>query len=389
MKKLLLSAATLAAITSLSAQTSIGVSDFASVGDAVTFSIDSVPPTNLDLGTPGTNKTWNFTSLTETSTKTLNFVDPTTLPSGATFTSSNIAQVDGGNVIFLNKSTSGVNAVGTTQNFNGMSFDATFNPAFSVLSFPLDYLDNINGNYKYKESMYLGIDTTINIGMNINIKIDSVRLMRSAIITGVVDAWGDIVFASGEIEALRATIDQENTDSTWVYFGAPLSVPLAGINYPVGWNIVDQNMASQIAMFDANFGAMLGNATGVSNIRTIEFFAKWVNYRFAQIEVNTTNVPVRAEWIKESTVNLGNATFETMPELTFFPNPTSNIVTLSEAVPAGTTYRIINSVGAVVASSNLQSNSISLANLATGNYTIVLTGANKQTLAVEKIAVVK
>ncbi|HEY8367392.1 MAG TPA: hypothetical protein VIL57_09615, partial [Bacteroidia bacterium] len=61
----------------------------------------------------------------------------------------------------------------------------------------------------------------------------------------------------------------------------------------------------------------------------------------------------------------------------------------SEAVPAGSSYRIINSVGAVVASNKIKSNSISLANLATGNYTVVLVNANNTVLAIEKVVLVK
>ncbi|HEY8366521.1 MAG TPA: hypothetical protein VIL57_05185, partial [Bacteroidia bacterium] len=213
MKKLLLGIVSLGTLTALQAQTSLGVGDFASVGDNVVISTDDAPPSNLDLGTPGTNKTWDFTSLNEVSNRTINFVDPSTLPSGSSFPNANLAQIENGNVIYLNKSNSGIEAVGTTQSFNGMDFDAQFSPAFSIINFPLEYGDNISGSYNFQEQFYLGIDTTVTLlGSNINVKIDSVRIKRSTNITGTVDAWGTVEFTNGEIDALRASITQVNVD---------------------------------------------------------------------------------------------------------------------------------------------------------------------------------
>lgn len=389
MKKLLLGIVSLGTITALQAQTSLGVGDFASVGDNVVISTDDAPPSNLDLGTPGTNKTWDFTSLNEVSNRTINFVDPSTLPSGSSFPNANLAQIENGNVIYLNKSNSGIEAVGTTQSFNGMDFDAQFSPAFSIINFPLEYGDNISGSYNFQEQFYLGIDTTVTLlGSNINVKIDSVRIKRSTNITGTVDAWGTVEFTNGEIDALRASITQVNVDSTWAKFGAPIVIPPFA-NFPAGWNLIDQSLAQQIALLDPQIGSMLGNATATTTVNYKEFYAKHVNYRLAQIEVDANGAPLSADWIQESTINFGLNNQVAMPSLKLYPNPTSSEVNLSEAVPAGSSYRIINSVGAVVASNKINSNSISLANLATGNYTVVLVNANNTVLAIEKVVLVK
>lgn len=388
MKKLLLGLVSFGTLTALQAQTSLGVGDFASVGDNVVISTDDAPPSNLDLGTPGTNKSWNFTSLNEVSNRTINFVDPSTLPSGSSFTNANLAQIENGNVIYLNKSNSGIEAVGTTQSFNGMNFDAQFTPAYSIINFPLEYGDAISGSYNFSEQFYLGIDTTVTVmSMPLNIKLDSIRIKRATSITGSVDAWGTVEFTNGEIDALRASITQTNTDSTWIKLGAPINAIV--VNLPAGWNLVDQAMANQIALIDAQMAAMLGNATGTSTTNYKEFYAKHVNYRLAQIEVDGTGAPVNADWIQESSIHFGLNNQVAMPSLKLYPNPTSSVVNLSEAVPAGSSYRIINSVGAVVASNNINSNSISLANLATGNYTVVLVNANNTVLAVEKVVLVK
>lgn len=388
MKKLLLGIVSLGTLTALQAQTSLGVGDFASVGDNVVISTDDAPPSNLDLGTPGTNKTWDFTSLNEVSNRTINFVDPSTLPSGSSFPTANLAQIENGNVIYLNKSNSGIEAVGTTQSFNGMDFDAQFSPAFSIINFPLEYGDNISGSYNFQEQFYLGIDTTVTVlSMPINIKLDSIRIKRATSISGSVDAWGTVEFTNGEIEALRASITQTNTDSTWIKLGAPINAMI--VNLPAGWNLVDQAMANQIALIDAQMAAMLGNATGTDTTNYKDFYAKHVNYRLAQIEVDGSGSPVKADWIQESSINFGLNNQVAMPTLKLYPNPTSSEVNLSEAVPAGSSYRIINSVGAVVASNKINSNSISLANLATGNYTVVLVNANNTVLAIEKVVLVK
>lgn len=389
MKKLLLGVVSFGTLTALSAQTSLGSGDFASVGDNVVISTDDAPPTNLDLGTPGTNKTWNFTSLNEVSNRTINFVDPSTLPSGANFPTANLAQIENGSVVYLNKSNAGIEAVGTTQSFNGMGFDAQFSPAYSIIQFPLEYGDAINGSYNFKEQFYLGIDTTVTLlGSNINVKIDSVRIKRSTNITGTVDAWGTVEFTNGEIDALRASITQVNVDSTWAKFGAPIVIPPFA-NFPAGWNLIDQSLAQQIALLDPQIGGMLGNATATTTVNYKEFYAKHVNYRLAQIEVDGSGSPVKADWIQESSINFGLNNQVAMPTLKLFPNPTSSVVTLSEAVPAGSSYRIINSVGAIVAANNIQSNTISLAHLATGNYTVVLVNAKNTILAVEKVVLVK
>lgn len=388
MKKLLPVVLSLSTIATASAQLTITANDFASVGDNITFSVDEAPVTNFVQGTPGANKTWDFTVFNETATSSLQFVNPSTIPGGSTFTNANLAQTDGSSTIFLNKSNSGVQAVGTIQSFGGQSFNAPFNPAYNVLTFPLNYGDNMSGSYHFNEKMYLGIDTTVTVlFQTVNIKIDSVRIQRSTNISGTVDAWGVIEFNGGDMPVLRANLTQTNVDSTWAYLGSAINI--LTYNYPQGWNLIDQSMASALSMIDPNLGGMLGNATSTTTSNSLEFYSNNNKYRLAQIQLDASNNPSRVEWIQESALNLSNQNVEAMPDLKLFPNPTSGELSFNQSIPAGSTYRVINALGQVVDAKNIQSNTISVSSLANGNYTVILYNAKNEVLAIEKVAVVK
>lgn len=388
MKKLFTLAFTLGALGALQAQITITDSDFASVGDVVKMGVDTLPVSNLDLGQPGPQRHWYFEDLQTNYLKNINFQDPSSLPNGASFPTSNIAQIENGNTVFLEKTSAGIEVIGTVQMFNGMSFDAQFNPTYTILPFPLNYNDTYGGTYQFSEKIYLGIDTTVNVGVPVQIQLDSVWIKRASTINATVDAWGTIYSPLAHVPALRSSVNQVNVDSTWVYFGQAVNIPLV-INIPQGWNLIDQAMASQIAMADPALGAALGNATSTTTVNTKEFFAKNYKYRFASIEVDANNTPIRAEFLSNESVMNALESFESNPALKVYPNPTASFISFTENLMPGTEYRIYDMKGAVIEAKNIQSNTLSVSHLANGNYTIVLYNANQTVLASEKFIVAK
>jgi len=391
MKRLLPFIFTISAGTLLQAQITIGVNDFASPGDEVYMGTDNLPPTNLPIGNPGTNQSWDFTSLETRSLDTIFFVDPSTLPNGAQFPTSNIAQVQGNTVIYLNKQSASVSAVGTELEFSGYPIAVNFNPSYTVLPFPTNYLDNFGGNFQFDEKVYIGVDTNVTVPLmgNINIKVDSVWLKRRSDINANVDAWGNLTTDLAVVPVLRAKVVQENIDTTYAYFGNPIVIP-GIINITQGWNLIDQQFAQTIALFSPELAGMLGNATGTDTITTYEYFANNYDYRFATIEVDeTTNQPVSAQFISNESLLIGIENFESMPELSVYPNPTSDEIRFSHNVPAGTVYKVFDMKGALVQSSTVNSGVVSLGSLASGSYAFMLYQNDGKLLAMEKIVVRK
>ncbi|MGQ3014670.1 MAG: T9SS type A sorting domain-containing protein [Flavobacteriales bacterium] len=377
--------------TLLNAQITIGVNDFASPGDEVYMGTDNLPPTNLPLGTPGTNKSWDFTTLETRSLDTISFVNPATLPNGAQFPTSNIAQVQGSTIIYLNKQSNSVSAVGTELIFSGFPIAVNFNPGYTVLPFPTNYLDNFGGNYQFEQKVFIGIDTTVTVPLmgNIQVKVDSVWIKRQSDIDANVDAWGNLTTDLAVVAALRAKVVQENVDTTYAYFGNPIVVP-GFINITQGWNLIDQQFAQTIALFSPELAGALGNATGMDTITTYEFFANNYDYRFASIEVDeASNQPTNAQFISNESLLVGMEQFESMPDLKVYPNPTADEIRFSQQIPAGTVYKIFDMKGTLIEAKTVNSNVLSLQNLSSGSYAIMLYHNDGKLMAMEKVVVRK
>lgn len=377
--------------TLLNAQITIGVNDFASPGDEVYMGTDNLPPTNLPIGNPGTNQSWDFTTLETRSLDTIFFVDPSTLANGAQFPAANIAQVQGNTIVYLNKQSSSVSAVGTELVFSGYPLAVNFNPGYTVLPFPTNYLDNFGGNYQFEQKIYIGIDTTVTVPVfgNMQIKVDSVWIKRQADIAAHVDAWGNLTTDLAVVAALRAKVVQENVDTTYAYFAQPVNIP-GVISITQGWNLIDQQFAQTIALFSPDLAGALGNATGTDTITTYEYFANNYDYRFASIEVDeASNQPTNAQFISNASLLVGIENFESMPELKVYPNPTADEIRFSQTVPAGTVYRIFDMKGMLVDARTVQSNVLSLQHLANGTYAFMLYHADGKLMAMEKVVLHK
>jgi hypothetical protein len=390
MKKLFLIPSIFTAIAA-QAQITLNQSDFGVAGDTVYMATDN-SVTGLAVGNAGvTAQTWNFTSLTIDAFDTLLFVDPAVAPGGADFPDANVALITGNAAIFFNNTASGAAVLGNGGGFGGFAFSAPFNPPFDLLTYPTGLGTTINQNYSFDVTEYIGIDTTVNVPLvgNVSLQLDSLRLKRLGQVDIIFDAFGTVQLPIGNFQALRCFTTLTNNDTTFAYLLQPVSIPVLGINFPAGWNVITNDVAASISIIAP--GIFLGNTTGIVVEKSYDWFANNADYKIVSVVLDpANNSPKRAEF-KSDPSFLYTPASTLLPNVNVYPNPSSAWISL-QGVPEGFagTLHIVDMNGKTVYQTLYNGQSaISVSALAEGMYSIRLVNTAGQPVYADKFQVKK
>lgn len=181
-------------ITSSSyAQITVAYSDFGSIGDAIVEYYDRTPDETIQVGDPGPNKVWDFSTLKTTGKDTIAFVDPRDTPFSKDFPTSNIALYFSEFYdvwMFMKLSPSELINKGSgfiiAEEKRIDKMDEPF------IKYPLRYQDvstNTRSNNEIVEKTKKGAD--------------SIKRTRVWELETLVDAWGDIILPNGTFFSLR------------------------------------------------------------------------------------------------------------------------------------------------------------------------------------------
>lgn len=189
-----------------------------SIGDVIYLSEDDI--SSINIGNSGQNQNWDFSSLQEVDSYTLNVISPSGTPFDQSYPSANICIEDSGDFIYCDKSSSGVSMLGIG--------DSVFQQAMMICPLPLTY------GASYVEGPILVLDSLIG-GPMVNILLSSQGLSPAMITMGMahtadsisiqgemtttfnVDADGNITIPMGTYDAVRLRIERISDIDVSVY----------------------------------------------------------------------------------------------------------------------------------------------------------------------------
>lgn len=376
------------------AQITLTQADFASVGDTVHLGSDITNLGSLNVGTASaTAQTWNFTSLGMDGFNSLLFVDPASAVGAAAYPTANIALVTGQTATFFNKSASGVQILGNGGAAGGLGFSAPYNPPYNILNFPTTYGSTVNASFGFDETEYVGIDTLVNVPPfvnNLHVKLDSIRFRRDAVVNINFDAHGTVTIPHlGSFQALRAYNVQTNTDSVLAFMGGPVSIPILGIDLTAGWNVITQELATNISLLAPN---LFSQATGIYTDRSYDWFANGIGYRMVSVSLDTTaGFPAKRVDYLSSPEYASITASELLPNAFVYPNPTAEVLSISgiDAHMQGN-ISVLDLSGRVVMNTVYNGQQqISVSGLASGTYFFRFINKQGKLVFADKFEVVK
>jgi len=223
MRKILFIIVALLSVITTNAQITITQSDFGNVYFHALQANDTLIDTaNVHIGNPGTNLTWNFDSLHNDFTDTLQFmtVASTPAPFPASFSAANVAYTKSnahGTFNFGNVSSTGLNAVGIGLLSGTFPISLTTPNEAVILSTPQTYLNfptTYNSHFTSSAHANIVDDTTFTFNP---FTVDTVQIRHYATDSSLIDAWGTMTTPHGTFPALRQKFMEHTIDSIYVH----------------------------------------------------------------------------------------------------------------------------------------------------------------------------
>lgn len=223
-------------------------------------------------GSAGAGQFWDFSGLVGTGSDELQFVDPSTTPNGADFTTATIAMVDNdGNYSYFQSDAAGFTLVGNDD--GAIAFPLSDGAKY--WPFPCDYSDTWND---------ILAGTIVIAGQNVT---------RAGTIEGIADGHGDLAMPWGTVYGvLRVSLHEEYQDAT-----------------PLG--------------------------TVAHDVMTYRFFTRFLPFPVLQITDASTTVngstttSQTTQWVDGTVVGLLEAQADHNPNIALSPNPARHLLTVA------------------------------------------------------------
>lgn len=266
---------------------------FPKVGDVLRYLVlDEAPDVNV--GTPGENKSWNFSTLTGGQPQTESYLDKSTGTKEAEFPGANMLIRFSGvqNEFYANANNLRIELVG----FAG---ENPFFPGELIIQYvkrpqlrrhPMYYetTSRSEGEWRIQVSSNVLPDTLLN---QLQLRPDSIRVAFNSIANDTIDAWGKVTLAGKTYDVLREK--SVNISETKIFFKLPfigwidLSVILGGGGLPAGidgflgadttttYNFYTNTLKEILVSVDTD---NMGNILGITyaNTNTVSAKDEWV-----------------------------------------------------------------------------------------------------------------
>jgi hypothetical protein len=196
------------------AQITVTDNDIMDIGDVITQANDSLPSSLISIGNSGVNQFWDFSSLQEMEIETIEVVSPVGTLYGSMYPNANICVEDNGDLLYLNKTSSGVEMIG----FGDLPVN--------VLLIPLPLIYNLthqDGPNIIMDSVLVNnglFDNSLAPVISLNPlhdQVDSLKINATITSNFNVDAWGNVTIPLGDYDALRLKIEETTTTQFSVY----------------------------------------------------------------------------------------------------------------------------------------------------------------------------
>lgn len=341
------------------AQITVTDSDIISVGDIVYQAVDSIPSSSITVGTPGSNQTWNFSSLQVMEVDAIEGISPVGTPYESIHPNANICVEIDSELMYLNKSSAGLEMVGYSNvPLNVLMIPLPLVYGLTQQSGPNTMMDSVFDN---AAGLFDNSFASIISGNPSFNQIDSLKIKVVTTSDFNVDAWGDITIPMGTYDALRMKVEEINTTEFFAYCSAS---GLGG-----SW-------------FSAqNFFPI--------ETETINRYQWWSNdptvkFMLAELEMDSLNNNVEVATFltdaQTAAVNDFTSSF-----VAVFPNPTSDKIIINTDFN-NCNYELVDVNGSIITSANFNySTEIDLSKNAKGIYFLKL--KNKNEIITKKIII--
>ena len=205
MKEQLFITAFLFFFSNVFSQITVTDSDLVNVGDVIYKAYDDNPASTILVGSPGSNQSWDFSSLQMSSIDTLFFVDPLTTVNSNLYPASNLAMLQQGSVNYFNKGSNGMFLHGLSDTV--FSSPALFYPlpltnTTNISDGPILVIDNIISDITLLNlALPPATVATLTNGVYNNADTASVKIMNTT--DFLVDASGIMTTPLGSFDVLR------------------------------------------------------------------------------------------------------------------------------------------------------------------------------------------
>jgi hypothetical protein len=192
------------------AQITVTDTDISGVGDVLYQAYDSNPGAVINVGIPGLNQTWDFSSLQESSTGSLLFISPLGTAYQNQYPNANLCVNDNSSFIYYDKTTSGYFMLGkgdTVFHSPALFYPLPLTYSLNVSDGPILVIDNvITDNYFFPGfllSSYLPSSTVDSLSNGLANKADTALIKITNTTDFLVDASGTMTTPLGTFDVLR------------------------------------------------------------------------------------------------------------------------------------------------------------------------------------------
>lgn len=386
MKKIFLPACAFFAVAALNAQT-ITEADFGAVGDV--FNTTTVEanqiPTTVKPGPAGPGQTWDFSMLPSGTIDPIKFLDPASTGMAADFPTANLAVESAGSLLFMDKSTAGVQIVGGAIDAQVLTIKANYSPAQQLLEFPASEGTSYTSTSYANKSQFVGIDSTITIPLvgSVSVRIDSLRINRKTTLNVNFDASGTLKLSGGNYNTVRSYSTEVTNDTIWAYSTSGINVPILGINFPANtWAHVPD---AAIQFLELDFDGAISEKT----TRIYNWYSPGEKFSVCALYMNASN-QIEEAVIKHDP-NYNSVYNADGVSLSVFPNPAKEVLNITSSSDlSNANITIYDMTGrAVIAQSLANNGQVNVAHLAGGTYTYSILNAKREIISRGKFIVSK
>lgn len=316
MKKPLLALTVALLPLAVSAQITISQADLAPMFTVIRQSQDTVP--TVTPGSAGANQTWNMTGLNNHSVDTLTFTAPQFTPYGSQIPGCNYAiiqtsPINSPSYIYLNYSPAALEVAGQASDPFGLGspIALALSNFETLIPFTLSYGDTIVDDASGDAQFPLGFDP------GIGFVIDSVRIHTRIHKHGSADGWGNVTTPYGTFNVLRVNVLRSQIDTIDIY---------------------------AMGMWAPNFYSQMDSA------RSYSYWANGVGFPVVELSDDQDMGQItRGTWLNAAPQVIGVPECVCAPGAGIYPNPATNMITLSSDNKTIVSARIYDISGREVA----------------------------------------
>lgn len=333
MKKSLLTLATCAIVSALSAQITITQSDIAPIYTGVLQVNDTTPV--VTPGTPGASQTYNLTGLNTQTTDTFLFTSPAFTPYVSSFPGSNLSVIINSNLAYLyfNLTASVFEVVGQAADPIGSGIILVpFTNYETQLTFPCTYNTAYTDVAAGTGRTYLGYDP------GIGFQVDSVLIHTTVFKNSLVDGWGSATTPLGTFNVIRINTLRLQVDTIDI-----------------------QAFSSWIP---AAFSQM-------DSTRTYSYWTNGIGFPLAELQDHLDfGTITKATWLPATPSQIGISEFANTIEMNVFPNPSIETVSFATTGSFVSEIRLLDANGKLVRTAIVESENtvMNVADLSAGMY---------------------